>query len=92
LENKMKVRIGIAEIDRSICLPWAEGKECIVCQEHCPVPDKAIKVEKEVGPESVLYKPYIEKSLCVGCGICQNKCPVRPVRAVRVSAVDNDRT
>nr|HPM43516.1 4Fe-4S binding protein [Candidatus Omnitrophota bacterium] len=43
LENKMKVRIGIAEIDRSICLPWAEGKECIVCQEHCPVPDKAIK-------------------------------------------------
>ena len=90
LERKLRTRLGTAEIDRSKCIPWAEGKECIVCQEHCPIPDKAIKLARD--PESGAQQPYIDEYLCVGCGICQNKCPVRPVRAVRVSPRDSDRT
>jgi ferredoxin len=88
LEAKQKVRLGLAEIDRSICLPWALGRECIVCQEHCPVFQKAIKLTRE----GALSKPSIDEELCIGCGICQNKCPVRPVRAVRVSPRNSDRT
>ena len=87
-ERKMTVRLGLAEIDRSICLPWASGTECLVCQEHCPVSDKAIRLNTYGGGPA---KPYIEEELCVGCGICQNKCPVRPVRAVRVSVKNSDR-
>ncbi len=92
VEKKQKVRLGIAEIDRALCIPWAQGQECIVCEEHCPVFQKAITLTREpVGNRSVL-KPYIDETLCIGCGICQNKCPVRPVRAVRVFPRNSDRT
>jgi len=91
LEEKAKVRLGVAEIDHSICLPWAENSQCIVCQEHCPIPEKAIKVEAVVINGRELLRPSIDEGLCVGCGICQNKCPVRPRRAVRVSPRNADR-
>ncbi|MFA5146433.1 MAG: 4Fe-4S binding protein [Candidatus Omnitrophota bacterium] len=90
--RKRATRLGVAEIDRSICIPWAQDKECIVCQEHCPVPDKAIKLQKETIGDRIIAKPVIDEYLCVGCGICQNKCPVRPVRAVRVSPRNSERT
>ena len=87
-EKKSKTKLGTAAIDRSLCLPWAEGKECLVCQEHCPVSEKAIKFDTYAGG---LAKPYVDPYLCVGCGICQNKCPVRPARAIKVSPEGADR-
>ena len=84
LEEKKRTRLGLAYIDQDLCIPWAYGKQCIVCQEHCPVADKAIKITVEIVDGREVYKPYIDKDLCVGCGICQNKCPVRPVRAIHV--------
>lgn len=92
VDQKKKVRLGLAKINRSICLPWAKKQECIVCEEHCPVPQKAIKLEEESIEGKTIFKPYVEPSLCIGCGICQNKCPVRPTRAIKVSALDLDRT
>lgn len=88
-QQKMRVRLGLAVVDRSICLPWAEGKECIVCQEHCPVSEKAIKLDTYGGGPA---RPYVDERLCVGCGICQNKCPVRPVRAIKVIPKNANRT
>lgn len=81
-ELKAVCKLGTAEIDKTICLPWAEGKECLVCQEHCPVPEKAIKTDTYAGGPA---RPYVDEYLCVGCGICQNKCPVRPKRAINVT-------
>lgn len=40
-EKRLKV-IGRAYIDKSTCIPWAEGRDCLVCQELCPAPEKAI--------------------------------------------------
>jgi polyferredoxin len=40
-EKRLKV-IGRAYIDRSTCIPWSEGRDCLVCQELCPTPEKAI--------------------------------------------------
>lgn len=92
LEQKKKTRLGLAEIDLSICLPWAENKECIVCEEHCPVSDKAIKLKSHKrGPQTIL-RPYVNFDLCIGCGICQKKCPTRPVRAIKVFPYKSDRT
>jgi polyferredoxin/formate hydrogenlyase subunit 6/NADH:ubiquinone oxidoreductase subunit I len=42
LEEKQLKVIGRAYIDRSTCIPWAEGRDCLVCQELCPTPEKAI--------------------------------------------------
>jgi Pyruvate/2-oxoacid:ferredoxin oxidoreductase delta subunit len=86
LEEKFNLKMGVAEIDRSICFPWSEGREYIVCQEHCPLPDKAIKLQYGVVNGKAVARPCVDEDVCVGCGICQNKCPVRPVRAIRLSA------
>jgi len=85
LDKKINTMLGIAEIDKTKCIAWAEDKECLVCEEHCPVADKAIKiVEESVGGKRV-GKPVVDERLCIGCGICQNKCPVRPARAILVN-------
>ncbi|MGE5280494.1 MAG: 4Fe-4S binding protein [Deltaproteobacteria bacterium] len=85
VEQKRRTRLGLAAVDRTICLPWASGQECRVCEEHCPVPEKAIKVDLRPGAAGRLIgAPLVDQNMCIGCGICQNKCPVRPERAIRV--------
>ena len=85
LADKKKQVLGTAIIDKNICIAWKENKECIVCEEHCPIPQKAIKFNEEFFNGNRVPKPYVDISLCVGCGICQNKCPTRPARAIKVS-------
>ena len=87
LDEKKKTKLGLAIIDHSLCLPWARGEDCIVCEEHCPIADKAIQLREENVNGRLIKRPYIDSYLCVGCGICQNKCPVQPVRAVRVKPI-----
>lgn len=85
LAEKHMIKLGTAVVDRSTCIAWAGNQQCIVCEEHCPVPMKAIKVDTITVNGSIVKRPVVDKSLCVGCGICQTKCPVRPVRAIKVS-------
>ena len=87
LEQKRQARLGLARIDRSICLPWSEGKDCIVCEEHCPVAEKAITLKEENIRGKIVKRPYVDPALCIGCGICQNKCPVEPQRAIKVERI-----
>ncbi len=56
----------------------------MVCEEHCPVADKAIKIEEEMVDGIRILKPHVDEGLCMGCGISQNKCLVRPQRVIRV--------
>ncbi len=84
--EKLRTKLGTAVIDQELCIAWAENKECIVCEEHCPVYDKAIKLKEETVDGVRVLKPYVDEYLCVGCGICQNKCPTSPVRAIRVQS------
>jgi ferredoxin len=84
LADKLKTKLGRARINRSACIPWATGKNCLVCEEHCPVEKKAIvpRILKIHG-QGILKLPLVDAALCVGCGICENKCPARP-RAIFV--------
>ncbi len=81
LDQKKNTPMGLAYFDKNICIPFAQHKDCIVCEEHCPTPDKAIKFEtKEVilpdGTDHLVKYPYVIKELCIGCGICEEKCPL----------------
>lgn len=83
LEKKQKWIIGTAYIDHRLCLVWRKGIPCIVCEEHCPIPEKAIKLKKFKWYNKILDTPIVDKNLCNGCGTCQNVCPVEDV-AIKV--------
>ena len=82
LEEKRQQVIGKAVIDQSRCIAWAEGRDCIVCEEMCPLPEKAIRLEQQ--PASPVLLPVVERTLCIGCGICEYKCPLSGAAAIRV--------
>lgn len=96
MEQKHAFVIGKAYFDKNKCLVYAQKKSCIVCEEHCPTYDKAIKFnEVNVldinGNPAVLKQPYVKEDLCIGCGICEHICPVQGMAAIRVVGKDMTR-
>ncbi len=88
LEEKQKAKIGTAAFDRNVCIPWRRHTDCLVCEEHCPLPEKAIRFQETTvlvdGSERVVKLPFVVEELCIGCGICENKCPVNGPAGIRV--------
>jgi polyferredoxin len=89
LEEKREQIVGLAYIDQNRCIPWADNQDCIVCEEMCPVPDKAIRLEpvevRTVDGELVsIQRPHIIREQCIGCGICECKCPLEGEAAIRI--------
>ncbi len=39
-----------------------------------------------------LKRPYVDPKLCIGCGICEHECPVRGLRAIRVTGENESRS
>ena len=96
-DEKVKVHIGTAMIDKGRCLPWAHGRPCIVCEEMCPTPKKAIwfqeaDVRLRDGRTVKLKQPVVDLELCIGCGICEKQCPVVDMPAIYVTSAGESRS
>lgn len=90
LKVPAKVSMGKARIEPSICyshlflehdvIPDESlekiGALCNTCYNVCPLQEKAITLRDN------LYPVILEG--CVGCGICVERCPTRPRRAINV--------
>jgi len=90
-EKRQKV-IGAAFIDKERCIPWADGLDCIVCKEMCPVPLKAVQLEEQTvtniyGEVTTVLLPSVIQDLCIGCGICEQQCPLDGEAAIRVQSI-----
>jgi polyferredoxin len=93
--TKRKVCIGTAVIDKDRCIPFIRPEQCMVCEEHCPTPEKAIVFDDVVvqgvdGPV-IIKRPRVVEPLCIGCGICEYKCPLDSESAIIIVRDGEDR-
>ncbi|MDO9545536.1 MAG: 4Fe-4S binding protein [Pelolinea sp.] len=92
LEEKQVTLIGLASINKDRCLPWAYNTICGVCEEMCPLGEKAIRLE-EVQATDIqgnafnIKRPYVLRELCIGCGACEYHCPVGGEAAIQVQTL-----
>jgi len=90
LEQKRQMPIGLASINKDRCLPWAYGIACVVCEEMCPLPEKAIVFEQGGGHgqgnsnPSGVQRPRVLAEKCIGCGVCEFHCPAGGEAAIQV--------
>lgn len=89
LAEKRLTPIGKAYIDPVRCLAWSGRGHCIVCEEMCPLPEKAITLRRvdvwdDAGQSQAIQAPVVRHERCIGCGLCENKCPIQGEAAIRV--------
>ncbi len=97
LDDKQETKIGTAFFLTDRCIPYRLNENCIVCEEHCPLPEKAIKLNEkeytdlETGEIRLIAYPYVDTELCIGCGICENKCPLEGEAGIIVTREGEER-
>jgi ferredoxin len=85
LSEKRRRVIGPARVDLETCL-LANGRECTACLKRCPY--EALFMNSPDG--GFTNEPRVDLAKCTGCGACEAVCPVRPHRAIRVTAALGD--
>ncbi len=78
IEEKKTTQIGYVELDKHICIVFADETDCGACSEHCPT--KAVYMV----PWRNIRAPEINPDICVGCGACEFACPTMPHKAIYV--------
>ena len=65
------IRMGTAKTHHATCLR-SHGEECRLCVEACPLGETAITISPTTG------KVRVKKDGCIGCGLCESRCPTEP--------------
>ena len=73
LEEKQHTRIGLAKINRDLCI------NCGICTYKCPV--KALNIEEDSNGDRMLK---YNAAVCIGCGACQVSCPHNAIEIVGI--------
>ncbi len=81
LVDRLDIRMGFALVDHETCVR-SKGEDCTICVEVCPIGKEAIRVGVDGRIEVI--DPSCTGVGCTGCGLCQERCPTRPVRAIVV--------
>ncbi len=81
LTDKRLTSIGVAKFEHTRCIVETDGTDCAACSEHCPT-----KAVDTIPFRDNLRLPQVKEELCIGCGACEFACPVRPVRAITITA------
>lgn len=68
----------VAVIDRDTCKPQACNH---LCKRLCPINRNE---EACITINSADDKPNIDEALCIGCGICVNRCPVKAISVINL--------
>lgn len=71
-----QMKVGLARVDRSLCLAWDQGVRCLVCVEAC--------LNNAAQPFN--GRITVDPTKCTGCGRCESGCPVAG-SAIRVYPV-----
>jgi NAD-dependent dihydropyrimidine dehydrogenase PreA subunit len=74
LSDPRAVRMGRARVLEDRCFAHA-GVLCRTCVDECPFEGEAIRQDAELRP--------VVTERCVGCGLCEARCPAPDV-AIRV--------
>ena len=82
-EEKSSIQVGHAVWIKELCLPVAEGVKCGNCARHCPAGAISMVRLNPDDPASARI-PAVNTERCIGCGACENLCPVRPLSAIYV--------
>ena len=82
LAEKQKTQIGVASFSAEHCRTVQDEQECGLCVKACPTG----ALELRTFPTG-LSIPRLTASKCIGCGACQDVCPVSP-KAMTVGCVD----
>ena len=78
-EQKTQYQIGTARVNLELCISANGKSHCGKCSTKCPV-GAIHMVETENGPA-----PAVNEQQCIGCGACEQYCPVRPISAITVN-------
>lgn len=77
LERMQDARMGVAEVDKRLCVSLNGTGVCGACFTVCPLRGKAIT-------QDIRNAPAVHTDACVGCGLCEEICIVRDRRAIQV--------
>jgi len=81
LVDRLAIRIGLAVVDPVLCVR-SQGEDCRACLDCCPLGETAIKLDGR--GRVVVIGPAGNGQGCIGCGLCEQRCPTTPKKAIRV--------